>query len=178
MRTIDVFGVGIALKNWLNRARKHIDPLYFIQLDVLFNNMISARLATRLLPEEALSAYENFLIGSGLLEKHNKEIDDHMVVDVGVKRKAILHKKHLKFDKKIIPPPGFGAADPKPCPEGKEINPKTGRCIKIKQNKTVKMKTEEPCASGKERNPKTRRCVNNCKTGYVRNSDFKCVKDK
>lgn len=36
------------------------------------------------------------------------------------------------------------------CPQGKEINLKTGRCIKTK--------TLKPCPKGKERNPKTRRC--------------------
>jgi hypothetical protein len=44
----------------------------------------------------------------------------------------------------------------KPCPEGKERNPKTGRCVNIKK-KTEKQK---PCPEGKERNPKTGRCIN------------------
>lgn len=202
MRTIDVFGTGIALKKWLNCAYKHLDPLHFMQLGLLFDNMISCRLSTRLLPEEALHAYETFLIGSGLLEKHNKEIYDHVAVDVGAKRKVKLDTKPIKIGNPVKPPPGFGALDPQPClpgkernpktgrcikskplknidepcPPGKERNPKTGRCIKIKPNKTVK-KREEPCPAGKERNPKTRRCINKCKPGYVRNSDFKCVKE-
>jgi len=204
MRTIDVFGVGIALKNWLNSAHSHLNPLYFTQLDLLFNNMISSRVSTRLLPEEALEAYENFLISSGLLEKYNKEIDDHTVVDIGSKRKVKLDKRPLNLNKKIKPPAGFGNADPKPCPEGKEINPHTGRCVKIRKTvkntsnepcpegkernpdtgrcvkirKTVKNTSKEPCPEGKERNPDTGRCVNKCKNGYVRNTDFKCVKEK
>ena len=205
VRTIDVFGTGIALTNWLNSAHKVLNPLYYLQLEQIFNNMISGRLSTRLLPEEALDAYETFLARSGLLEKYGKEIDDHMIVDVGAKRKVKLDKKPLKIGKPIKPPPGFGHLDPAPCPPGKEINPKTGRCvkskvvkdltgpcppgkernpstgrcIKIKQNKTVKLreeKKEEACPEGKERNPKTRRCINKCKTGYVRDSDFKCIK--
>jgi len=204
VRTIDVFGTGIALKSWLNCAYKYLDPLQFMQLDLLFNNMISGRLSTRLLPEDALHAYETFLIGSGLLEKYNKEIDDHMIVDAGEKRKVKLDNKPLKIGKPIKPPPGFGHLDPAPCPPGKELNPKTGkcvkakpiknayepcplgkernpatgRCIKIKQNKTIKKREEEPCPNGKERNPKTRRCINNCKPGYVRGSEFKCVREK
>ena len=39
----------------------------------------------------------------------------------------------------------------KVCPPGKEINPKTGRCIKIK--------TQKVCPPGKEINPKTGRCI-------------------
>jgi hypothetical protein len=54
------------------------------------------------------------------------------------------------------------------CPEGKEINPKTGRCIKIKTDKTDKTKTQKEkkedkvhklCPEGKEVNPKTGRCI-------------------
>lgn len=176
VRTIDVFGTGIALTNWLHSAYKVLNPLYYLQLEPLFNNMISGRLSTRPLPEEALDAYETFLNRSGLLAKYGKEIDDHMIVDVGAKRKVKLDKKPLKIGKPIKPPPGFGHLDPQPCPPGKEINPKTGRCIKIKQNKTAKNR-EEPCPEGKERNPKTRRCINKCKLGYVRDSDFKCIKD-
>jgi hypothetical protein len=63
----------------------------------------------------------------------------------------------------------------KACPEGKEINPKTGRCVKIKTRKQrirvarpkekVEIKIMEPaavvkaCPEGKELNPKTGRCV-------------------
>jgi hypothetical protein len=48
------------------------------------------------------------------------------------------------------------------CPEGKEINPLTGRCIKIKTLKTV-VKTNktatQKCPEGKEINPLTGRCI-------------------
>ena len=90
----------------------------------------------------------------------------------------------------------------KPCPSGKERNPKTRRCVTncpegyqrdadfkcvksvVEKGKLVvekgKSKTEKskPCPSGKERNPKTRRCVTNCPEGYQRDADFKCVKPK
>jgi phage FluMu protein Com len=50
----------------------------------------------------------------------------------------------------------------KKCPEGKVINPKTGRCIK-KEN-LVKMMdpaghVAKECPEGKVRNPKTGRCI-------------------
>jgi hypothetical protein len=70
---------------------------------------------------------------------------------------------------------------PKNCPEGKEINPKTGRCIKIKPFKPVKpvkpvksvkqvkpvkpakpvkpVKPAKVCPEGKVINPKTGRCI-------------------
>ncbi len=37
------------------------------------------------------------------------------------------------------------------CPPGKQINPNSGRCIKIK--------TQKVCPPGKKLNPKTRRCI-------------------
>uniref|UniRef100_A0A6C0CH94 Helicase ATP-binding domain-containing protein n=1 Tax=viral metagenome TaxID=1070528 RepID=A0A6C0CH94_9ZZZZ len=41
----------------------------------------------------------------------------------------------------------------KECPEGKVLNPKTGRCIKIKKEK------KKECPEGKVLNPKTGRCI-------------------
>ena len=54
------------------------------------------------------------------------------------------------------------------CPEGKMRNPKTGRCIKIKEKKAkdpmdVKLKDllkKPECPEGKMMNPKTGRCIN------------------
>jgi hypothetical protein len=54
---------------------------------------------------------------------------------------------------------------PKKCPEGKILNPKTGRCILIKKNKTTfknlpKLpKSPKKCPEGKVLNPKTGRCI-------------------
>jgi DNA polymerase/3'-5' exonuclease PolX len=52
----------------------------------------------------------------------------------------------------------------KVCPEGKEINPKTGRCIKKCATNEVRNmdtgKCKKTCPEGKEINPKTGRCVN------------------
>jgi len=87
----------------------------------------------------------------------------------------------------------------KDCPEGKEINPLTGRCVnkckdgevrdaakgkclKIKKviAKCLKIKKViTKCPEGKEINPLTGRCVNKCKDGEVRDAaKGKCVKIK
>ena len=70
------------------------------------------------------------------------------------------------------------------CPEGKEINPVSGRCVKIckedeyrdqKTGKCVKPKRE--CPEGKEINPVTGRCVKICKEDEYRDQKTgKCVK--
>jgi len=65
--------------------------------------------------------------------------------------------------KELVPEPVKQVS--KSCPEGKELNPKTGRCVKTKTQKERKIKKEkvEPmrktCPEGKELNPKTGRCV-------------------
>tara|TARA_B100000900_G_C20083631_1_gene515049 strand:- start:232 stop:405 length:174 start_codon:yes stop_codon:yes gene_type:complete len=51
---------------------------------------------------------------------------------------------------------------------------KTPEIISYK-NKTKKKKE---CAEDKELNPKTNRCINKCKSGYARDADFKCKKNK
>ena len=51
---------------------------------------------------------------------------------------------------------------PKKCPDGKVLNPKTGRCILIKNaiNKNIaKPKSPKKCPDGKVLNPKTGRCI-------------------
>lgn len=44
----------------------------------------------------------------------------------------------------------------KSCPEGKVLNPKTNRCVKIPVKKP---KAKKSCPEGKVLNPKTNRCV-------------------
>ena len=80
----------------------------------------------------------------------------------------------------------------KPCPDTKERNPVTKRCVNKCKNgyyrnssfqcrKTRKsqksnspQKSKSQCPDDKERNPKTNRCVKKCKPGFVRNDLFLC----
>jgi serine/threonine protein kinase len=195
--TIDVYGVGIALSYWFFAAKKHLEPAHIVTLGEIFKRMISARLSTRYTVQQCLEEYEAFLIGSGLLEKYDMEIKDHIVIDRNAPPRIRPILK-LAAPKNTRINPAFADADPKPCPEGKEINPKTGRCIKIKtrpdcpegtiRNETtgrcVKVKTEKKCPEGKVINPKTGRCIKNktekkCPEGKVINPKTgRCIKDK
>jgi hypothetical protein len=76
----------------------------------------------------------------------------------------------------------------KRCGPGKELNPKTNRCVnicapgytrRVSDFKCIKTaQPEKKCEPGKELNPKTNRCVNICAPGYTRRvSDFKCIKN-
>jgi hypothetical protein len=76
----------------------------------------------------------------------------------------------------------------KECPEGKEINPVTKRCVKICDKdkirdpitgKCEKIKAEKECPEGKEINPLTKRCVKICDKDKIRNPlTGKCEKIK
>jgi hypothetical protein len=88
---------------------------------------------------------EKIIIDNALMEKFDKKIVDHIVVSSSAPVTV--------FDKPVI--------------------------IKVKKGKKP-VENLEPgdCGEGKERNPKTGRCINVCKPGYIRNADFKCVKQK
>jgi len=146
IRTVDVFGLGIALNSWFYTARKHLGALDENALELIFSRMISARVSIRLTAQEALDRYEKFLVNSGLLDRYDKKIENHIVVDSTKEESPSPSLPPLIFDMKFRPDPEFVEADPKPCPEGKEYNKKTRRCL-------VK------CKDGKVRNPKTRRCI-------------------
>jgi len=196
MGTIDVFGLGLALKYWFHAAKKHLSPMTVFNLEAILSKMVTARLAYRLTVDEALYIYEQFIEDSGLLDKHDKAIVNHIVVDRTATGSPVKSPTTpINVDMKFRPDPEFVNADPNPCPDGKERNPNTRRCVanckegysrntdfKCVRNKTVKITKPElqvkNCAEGKEVNPKTGRCVAKCKEGYSRNAEFKCVRNK
>jgi serine/threonine protein kinase len=185
---VDTYGLGMALLFWLHRAKQHLDQPLVIGLQIILGKMVSAKASNRLSAADALDWIERLFETTGLLRKHKKVILEHHVLNEGEQPKPknqVIVKKKAKVDRYLAD------ADPGSCPEGKERNPDTGRCVKAcpegkKRNaefKCVKDKTvvplvESDCPAGKERNPKTRRCVAICPRGKKRDAEFKCVKDK
>uniref|UniRef100_A0A6C0H1N6 Protein kinase domain-containing protein n=1 Tax=viral metagenome TaxID=1070528 RepID=A0A6C0H1N6_9ZZZZ len=192
--TVDIYGLGIAMMYWLNHVKKHIDPILFGKLNELFRSMISTNVWERKTVLNATVSLERIIDESGILKNHNKSVLNHMMVD-GTGDISIVKPMDMKMAKSFKPNPVFLEMEPGACPEGKERNPKTRRCInkckpgysrdanfkcvKDKKNRVVKPKKSIPqCPEGKERNPKTRRCINKCKPGYSRDANFKCVSNK
>lgn len=192
--TFDTYGVGFALLYVLNRS-KHLLSIAFAAMlyDMFTIDMINPRVFLRLTPDQLLAKYENILTTSGLLEKHKKHIENHLLANKISPEMRIMNEiadepiniSHMDFSGKNI-------ELVRDCPEGKEFNPLTKRCIKVCKPryvrnpsfKCVRNKTppqtirNKECPAGKELNPKTKRCVKVCKPGYSRNDAFKCVRAK
>ena len=192
--SFDTYGVGFALLYVLNRS-KHLLSIAFAAMlyDLLTIDMINPKVFLRLTPDQLLAKYENILTTSGLLEKHKKHIENHLLANKISPEMRIMNEienepidiSHMDFANK-------NTELVRDCPEGKEFNPLTKRCIKVCKPKYVRnpsfkcvrnktppqtLKKKE-CPAGKELNPKTNRCVNACKPGYSRNDAFKCVRAK
>jgi serine/threonine protein kinase len=153
--TIDSYGLGFTMMHWLIYAKPFLETQLVDRLYVLYYQMITPNLIGRLRIEEASSQLEHILIDSGLLEKHKKEIHENIVIDYN-------NKPETKI-KKLL-------ANTKP-----HTNLNTNLVLSTPGKETI-MKLKE-CPPGKERNPKTRRCINKCKPGYIRNQDFKCIRE-
>jgi hypothetical protein len=150
-------------------------------------NMLEGRVFLRSTPEQLLAQYEDLLTNSGLLEKHNKHIENHLIAN---KVSAEMNVAEAIADSTFAPPLAVteNIEIVRDCPAGKEFNPLTKRCVKVCESGKVrnpnfrcvkaKLISEKVCPAGKELNTHTRRCVKTCKSGQVRNASFKCVKDK
>jgi serine/threonine protein kinase len=155
MRTIDVYGIGMAFMYILNKTRHLIEPKLENELRTLFYNMVTPNVFERYLPNLVLNKFETILFENGILTKYNKHFENHKLVN----------------DKPITP--------------SKTVSKKSNFINNnIKEQKinrildTIDITPIKICPPGKELNPFTRRCVNICKYGYMRNSSFKCVRDK
>lgn len=199
--SIDVYGLGFTLQYMANNFNKHnLLPLDdYIRLSTFFHKMYDFNPLTRVIDIDALlTEYETILLENGTLIRLNKSFKDHNLIDTPPVAKSIM--RQAKIDDSSTPShlskelEKFAEKDVteiNDCPQGKERNPFTKRCVnkcftgyyrndkfkcvRIKKNKEDK---DTSCPQGKERNPLTKRCVNKCKTGYYRNDKFKCVKTR
>ena len=149
---------------------------------------------TRIIDIDSLiSEYENILLEIGILTTLNKSFKNHMLVNKSPTPSAITSEIKLE---KISPPKHkvlssqlkvkeldngeYFEIDVK-CPENKEFNPFTKRCIKkckngYQRDKYFKcIKSNKKCDSNKILNPLTQRCVKQCSINHKRNKNFNCV---
>jgi serine/threonine protein kinase len=148
--TIDSYGVGIALTYVLIRSKHLLSTEFGKRLrDFFIIDMINPKIFIRLTPDQLLAKYEDILTNSGFLEKRKLQIQNHLIENKLSKRSKIVSTLNSRGF--LIKPPGFSSTEieiVRDCPDEKEFNPLTKRCIKV------------------------------CKPRYVRNPNFKCVLDK
>jgi hypothetical protein len=155
LNTIDVYGVGIGFITVFINTAKFINRELQLDLSELFTRMVTNYLHYRYEPDEALREYENIISKHGLLEKHNKVYENHILKDVSTK-KAAKEKKDKLFDK-------LDKIDFVLSKEDKDF---------------LNLQPALNCGNKKDYNPFTKKCVNKCKDNKIRNEIFRCVKNK
>lgn len=201
--SIDVFGLGFTLQFMAN-CFKRLNALSledFTKLSTFFHKMYDFNPLTRVIDiEQLLNEYEGILLEIGILTRLGKSFENNNLVNKPPAPPVIMAE--AKSDEKT-PPQHLSAAlqelaDKDPieitvrCPEGKEFNPITKRCVKkckegyerndkfkcrkTKKIKSFRTKSVKICSSEQELNPITNRCVKKCPDGYFRNDKFACRK--
>ena len=148
--SVDTYGLGIALMFVLHRSKHLLSDEFYKNVMNIGVNMLEGRVFLRSTPEQLLAQYEDLLTNSGLLEKHKKHIENHLIatgVSTEMKVAAAIDDSSFMI---VIPPAA--------------------------ENENIEIVRD--CPVGKEFNPLTKRCVKVCAPGKVRNPDFRCVKDK
>jgi hypothetical protein len=170
----------------LQRSKHLLSPDFFKNLGGLFTAyMLNRNVFLRSTPDQLLAQYEDLLTNSGLLEKHNKHIENHLIANkVSAEMKVAEAIADSSFAVPVAVTENIEIV--RDCPVGKEFNPLTKRCINVcapgkVRNPNFRCVKDRPlkskvCPDGKEFNPTTKRCVKTCKVGYVRNANFKCVR--
>ena len=198
VNTIDVYGTSMSFLFFLKKTKHLIDKDFYEKLTNFFLRGCSSNLDTRLEPNFILNEFEIILEQQGLLQKYNKHINNHKILENVVNIPTNIQNEIDKLDSpelftnKNI---NTNITQIKKCKEGSELHPITNRCIKIcksgysrndkfkcvknktvKTVKAIKIPENKPCKEGTEKNPITNRCVKICKPGYSRNDKFKCVR--
>ena len=168
--TFDLYGLALALMCVLRDVHSMMDVKMVAELESLFMDMTDANVLKRVSIDTAITRYETILEKYQILKKYNMHFKDHALVEGA----AVLEKKIEEVAEKspAVSPKEIKELLAKD-PEALEPKPTE---IKAKKEKKDKKVIGSACPEGKERNPKTQRCVNKCKPGEERNERFECRK--
>jgi serine/threonine protein kinase len=168
--SVDTYGLGIALMFVLHRSKHLLSAEFYKNVMNIGVNMLEGRVFLRSTPEQLLAQYEDLLTNSGLLEKHNKHIENHLIAN-GVSREMKVAEE-IDNSSFVVPLAVTENIEiVRDCPAGKEFNPLTKRCVKVcgpgrVRNPNFRCVKDRPitskvkvCPDGKVLNPRTRRCV-------------------
>lgn len=186
--SVDSYGLGLSLMYVLNRVNKFMDNDFSKELSELFYNMYHPNIHVRYDIGNSLLKYEQ-LMEKYILNKKTKVFLNNKVSASSKSKKSIMNeiKTTSLTDISLSSKKALETltVDPvRSCPEGKEMNPITKRCVNkckpgYKRDSSFKCKKVlGECPEGTIRNPLTKRCVKKCKSGYSRNKKFRCVKTR
>ena len=159
---IDVFGLGFTLQYILNcfYRRNAVSLEFFTRLSTFFHKMYDFNPETREIDtERLLNEYENILLETGILTKFKKAFENNNLINTKPVPTTIMKKNIL--DKK----------SPKSTLSNELEN-------YADLDSQLHIYTRKACPEGKEFNPITKRCVKKCISGKIRNTKFKCVSSK
>jgi serine/threonine protein kinase len=196
VNTFDSYGVGMALMYMLNSSRHLMSNKLYDEMLELFLGMIDSNILDRIEIDAIIPRYHSLI--RDIMNKHNKHFENNLLVDDNAKDQKT--KKMIATTIKNINPSKLKSMDsssinltPNPCPENKDYNRSTKRCVnkcKPNQMRNAKFrcvnipkqirdnKQPKPCPENKDYNASTKRCVNKCKSNQTRNAKFKCVNIK
>ena len=196
MDTFDLYGLSMGLMYVLVRTYRILkdsnSKIDYNSIFMVLWNSFRPDLNNRYTVIQALHAYEEIVLSNRLKDDHiifinhipTKIAPPPHLLDVPKMSDAALEETMEKDDEKLLK---------KICPEGKVLNPFTGRCVleckegqqrdekfhcktvkKTKASKASKTQKEKTCSESKDLNPTTGRCVKKCKPGQSRDEKFHC----
>lgn len=207
--SIDIYGLGFTLQYVINHfKRKNILELNeYMRLSSFFSKMYDFNCETRVRDADLLlKEYDIIMLELGIngSNKTQRVTSSSSPSSLSKSKPLSVSLQKIAYEDPltISQSQGINGLGVKRCPEDKELNPKTRRCVKrclegftrnsefrcrrtkkamnvksIRRTSRRKMLTKM-CPKDKDLNPKTQRCVKKCEDGFTRNSEFKCRKGK
>jgi serine/threonine protein kinase len=162
--SIDVYGLGFTLQYILNCFKRHkaVSEDFFNKSSALFSKMYDSNPDNRELNiNKLLDEYEDILLETGLLSRLNKSFEDNELVDSAPMPSPIMRLAH-KEEKE----------------QESSSAPLSTRLEKIAYMDPINTKATKVCPPDKELNVKTGRCIKKCGLDQTRNAQGRCTKTK
>ena len=170
--SIDVFGLGFTLQFMAN-SFKQLNALsleQFTRLSTFFHKMYDFNPSTRTIDIDALlNEYENILLEIGVLTRLKKSFQNNVLVNKPPASPVIMEQS--KNDEKSK----SKSTSKHLSPELQEFANKDATEIVTEIVTEIATKI---CPEGKDLNPNTNRCVKKCAPGFSRGRNFKCYSTK
>lgn len=178
--SIDIYGLGFTLQFIVNCLKQHncIDLNIFTNLSSFCKKMYNFNMQQRVTDiDTLLHDFEIIMLENGIISKVKSPSLKQVLKKFAIPKSIVRSQKSISASsgRKTLSKSleKFAYLDPiieKTCPEGKEVNPITGRCIKScnvgyfrnERHRCVKKRdTTKKCLRGKQLNSKTGNCIKN-----------------